>query len=310
MSIKINKIIANRSNYGNKRSTGIIDYIVIHYTANDGDTDENNGTYFHNNYVGASAHYFVDSNSVTQSVPDDYEAWHCGYDPGGRYYHPYCRNYNSIGIELCDDNAGNGIYPSKKTIDNAIWLTKKLMKKYKIPVGNVVRHYDVTHKCCPAYWSGTAEKYNLWKTEFKNRLSVSKVKLQSNAGLYKYGFKDPIGGSSKQLKTLKKGKTVTVLADDGTGWVKVKSGLKTGWIAGSHLGSAYEHSNYKTVTVKSGTRVRRLNNSQTKFETDTRLGTSHKFTVVCTITSGKYKGCKYAKLISNDKNNGRYYYIF
>lgn len=310
MSLKIKKNIANRNNYGDKRSTSIIDYIVIHYTANDGDTDENNGSYFHNNVVSASAHYFVDSDSVTQSVPDNYEAWHCGHDIGGKYYHPTCRNYNSIGIEICDDNRNGKISPSVKTIANAIELTKKLMKKYNIPASNVVRHYDVTHKSCPAYWCGTDEKNKLWRTEFKNKLSVSKVKLQSNAGLYKYSFKDPIGKCSKKLKTLKKGTVVTVLTDDGTGWVKVKVGLTTGWIAGSHLGNACEHSNYKIILVDKGTRVRRLNKAETKFETDTKLKTSHRFVLICTIESGKYKGCKYAKLVSNDKNNGKYYYIY
>ena len=66
---------ANRSNYGGKRSNADIKYIVIHYTANDGDTDEGNGNYFANNIVGASAHYFVDDDSITRSVPDDYIAW-------------------------------------------------------------------------------------------------------------------------------------------------------------------------------------------------------------------------------------------
>ena len=44
MKLKTN--LANRNNYGAKRSTSKIKYIVIHYTANDGDTDEGNGNYF------------------------------------------------------------------------------------------------------------------------------------------------------------------------------------------------------------------------------------------------------------------------
>ena len=47
---------ANRSNYGGKRSAAGIKYIVIHYTANDGDTAKGNGNYFANNIVRASAH--------------------------------------------------------------------------------------------------------------------------------------------------------------------------------------------------------------------------------------------------------------
>ena len=66
---------ANSKNYGGKRSIGNIKYIVLHYTANNGDTDTGNGNYFANNIVGASAHYFVDEDSCTQAVPDDYIAW-------------------------------------------------------------------------------------------------------------------------------------------------------------------------------------------------------------------------------------------
>ena len=36
------QLFANPKNYGNKRSLKSIKYIVIHYTANDGDTDEAN----------------------------------------------------------------------------------------------------------------------------------------------------------------------------------------------------------------------------------------------------------------------------
>ena len=42
MSYKLKKKYANKNNYGAKRSTSNIKYIVIHYTANDGDTDEAN----------------------------------------------------------------------------------------------------------------------------------------------------------------------------------------------------------------------------------------------------------------------------
>lgn len=306
---KAKKILSNRNNYGSNRSTSCINYIVIHYTANNGDTAANNGNYFKNNFIGASAHFFVDSNGVVNSVPVNYEAWHCGYDPGGRYYHPSCRNWNSIGIELCDDNPSSGIYPSTKTIANAVALTKELMKKYNVSVSHVVRHYDVTHKLCPAYWSGSDKNNKLWQTEFKNKLTSKKAKLQSNAGLYKVAYKDPVGGASKAFKTLKKGTAVTVLSDDGAGWVKVKVGNTVGWMVGSHLGSSYSHSSYKTITIKAGTRVRRLDKSEKKFETDTKVKSRHKCRVICAIEKGKYKGCKYAKLLDSD-NAGRSYYIF
>ena len=172
--------IANKANFGAKRSTDKIKYIVIHYTANDGDTDENNGKYFANNIVKVSAHYFVDDDSVTQSVPDDFVAWSVGgglQGSGGHTFHKKCTNTNSISIELCDDVKNGVVYPSAKTIENAIALTKELMKKYNIPKENIIRHYDVTGKLCPAYWCGTVEKDAKWLSEFWNKLdgTVSKT---------------------------------------------------------------------------------------------------------------------------------------
>lgn len=166
MNIKVN--LANVNNYGDARSLNSIKYIVIHYTANDGDTSMNNANYFKNNRVDASAHYFVDSDSITRSVPDDFVAWHCG---ATNYKHHECRNANSIGIEICDDVKNGIIYPSDKTIKNTIELVEWLMKKYNIPKVNVIRHYDVTGKLCPAYWCGTIDKEKKWQTEFKDKLN-------------------------------------------------------------------------------------------------------------------------------------------
>ena len=161
---------ANRSNYGGKRSNADIKYIVIHYTANDGDTDEGNGNYFANNIVGASAHYFVDDDSITRSVPDDYIAWAVGgskykYTKGGTFYGK-CTNTNSISVELCDTKK-NGVYDfTEATIKNAADLVKLLMKKYNVPVEKVIRHYDVTGKVCPKPF---VDDEKAWK-EFKERL--------------------------------------------------------------------------------------------------------------------------------------------
>lgn len=161
---------ANRSNYGGKRNIADIKYIVIHYTANDGDTDEGNGNYFANNIVGASAHYFVDDDSITRSVPDDYIAWAVGgskykYTKGGTFYGK-CTNANSISIELCDTKK-NGVYDfTEATIKNAADLVKLLMEKYTVPVERVIRHYDVTGKVCPKPF---VDDEKAWK-EFKERL--------------------------------------------------------------------------------------------------------------------------------------------
>lgn len=166
-------LFANLKNYGGKRRLSSIKYIVIHYTANDGDTDEANAKYFRNNVVKASAHYFVDDDSYTKSVPLKNIAWsvggkkysNCGKTGGGKFY-GICTNENSINIELCDTVKNGRIYPTKATINNALVLTRKLMKKCHIDKAHVIRHFDVTGKPCPAYWVDKQK----WKKEFWDKL--------------------------------------------------------------------------------------------------------------------------------------------
>lgn len=172
--------LANKSNYGNVRALSKIQWIVIHYTENDGDTDENNGKYFKNNIVKASAHYFVDDDSVTQSVPDNYVAWSVGdkrwsnyKTTGGAKYYGTVNNTNSLSIEICDDVKNGVIYPSAKTIENALTLAKEKMKQYNIPQERVIRHFDVSGKVCPAYWSGTSDKNEKWISEFWSKLGTA-----------------------------------------------------------------------------------------------------------------------------------------
>ena len=186
MAYSIKKNLANKSNYGGARNLDKIKYIVIHYTGNDGDTDENNGKYFANNKVGASAHYFIDEDSVTQSVPDNFVAWavggskyeSCATTGGGKFYKK-CTNTNSINIELCDNVKNGTIYPSAQTIANAIEFTRAKMKEYNIPKENVIRHFDVVGKLCPAYWCGSIGNDSKWLSEFWNKLDGQTVSTKT-----------------------------------------------------------------------------------------------------------------------------------
>ena len=138
------------SNYRAGR-TQPVRYIVMHYTANNGDTARNNCDYYHR--VGglqASAHYFCDEHGAMQSVRECDTAWHCG---ARAYWHPECRNANSIGIEMCSRKRADGSYYIKpETVANAATLAKGIMQRYGIDTEHVVRHYDVTGKRCPMPW--------------------------------------------------------------------------------------------------------------------------------------------------------------
>lgn len=150
-----------QSHSGNyqKGRTQPIEYIVVHYTANKGDTAQNNLDYFARAKTGTSAHYFVDENEVCQSVQDTDVAWHCG---SKNPRHPYCRNANSIGVEMCNSVGGVPKAVRARTAD----FVRQKMKEYGIDSSHVLRHYDVTGKRCPAPWVDNPEEW----MEFKKML--------------------------------------------------------------------------------------------------------------------------------------------
>lgn len=149
--MQINKLLTPY-NLTKRGDVDRIKYIVIHYVGATGGA-EANCRYYAGQYVGASAHYYVDfDGTIWQSVEDGDIAWHCG---AKSYVHPDCRNSNSIGVELCVRNSGSKAADSRDwyfedaTVQAAIRLTRELMAKYNVPADHVIRHYDVTGKICP-----------------------------------------------------------------------------------------------------------------------------------------------------------------
>jgi len=147
------------SKYNHTPKGNAIKYIVIHDTGNINDSDEGNANYFAQDGRKASAHYFVDDNSITQVVNDIDCAWHVG-DGKGMFG---ITNRNSLGIETCRKNNVVTALTEKNTLE----LVQFLMKKYKVPASNVVRHYDASRKNCPSSFS--KNDWARWK-EFKIKL--------------------------------------------------------------------------------------------------------------------------------------------
>ena len=228
MGYKTKTLIANRKNYGSKRSTSVIKYLVYHYTANDGDTDEANAKYFHNNVVKASAHKFVDDDSVTISVPDNYVAWHCGGGLQGSKGHTYykkCTNTNSIGIEMCDTKRNGKYEVTPKTRTNAIAIGKELVKKYGIKKENIIRHFDVTGKNCPAYFVKDEEAWKKFRDEIfeteKKEFKTYYIKVNTKS----LNVREGAGTNYKVVKTIKKDEK-WLIRDEKNGWGKIR----IGWI--------------------------------------------------------------------------------
>lgn len=141
------------------REKGDIKYIVIHDTDNTrkGADAQNHFRYFNGGDRQSSADFFVDDTEVLK-INDfyNYYTWHCG--DGGE--DAKIKNSNSIGIEICVNSDGD----YEKAVDNAVGLTREMMKELDIDVKNVVRHQDASGKNCPRSMS---EKD--WE-KFKKRL--------------------------------------------------------------------------------------------------------------------------------------------
>lgn len=170
--INFDKIV--HTTVANKRN---IAYIVIHYTAG---VSSKNGTalstakYFASSSSKASADFIIDDNNIIRyncDIENRY-TWHCGGSKlknsnGGSLY-KLCTNQNSIGIELCSTSETGKVEKANdkawhftaKVLENAISLVVSLMRKYDIQPSNVIRHYDVTGKCCPGIIGWNKENSN------------------------------------------------------------------------------------------------------------------------------------------------------
>lgn len=168
----------NFKGYNVSKRNDPIMYIVIHYTGAEG-TAKNNIDYFNGGNRNASADFFVSQNGeIWQYNPNlrEYYSWHCGggkqSDRGGTFYGK-CKNSNSIGIELCTHKGSDGWMFYDATVTAARVLVKYLMNEYGVKQANVIRHFDVNGKACPAVsgWGavGNSDKWN----KFKASLSES-----------------------------------------------------------------------------------------------------------------------------------------
>lgn len=235
------KNLARKENYGAKRNTEDVKYITIHYTGNDGDHDEGNAAYFHNTITKTSAHYFVDDDSVTQSVPDNYIAYSvggtkyadCDKTGGGKLYKK-AKNSNTINIEMCDTSKDGHIMASEKTINNTVELVRELMVKYNIPIENVIRHFDVTGKHCPAYfmddkaWNDFLKKLTINEEITDNVTEVkSKFPYLVKVTCLSLNVRKGPGTNYPVVKSVKRDEVYTIV-DEKDGFGKLKSGA--GWI--------------------------------------------------------------------------------
>ena len=165
--------INNNLQYSKReRNLSDIKFIVIHDTGNPkiGAGALNHKKYLDNATRQGSAHYYVDDKVIVQPIGDKKVAWSVGDTHSLKNRtRTDVNNSNSISIEMCI-NQDSDFY---KMYSNTVELTKNLMKKFNIPVENVVRHYDVSGKSCPDTLK--INNWSLWeqfKTDIQKPMSI------------------------------------------------------------------------------------------------------------------------------------------
>lgn len=206
--MEIKSKCCNSANMGGTRGMAAVDWIVIHYTSNLGDTAKNNADYFAREALKdpASAHYFVDESEVWSSVPIYRIAYHCG---SKTYKHPRCRNTNSIGVEICMLDKSACI--RMDAIRHAAELVRWLMNEYGIDREHVIRHYDVTGKYCPG---PMVDDPDLWE-RFMDMLTEESEDKEMKT--YQYVKDMPDWAQASVTKAIQKG----IVAMDANGAVAV-----------------------------------------------------------------------------------------
>ena len=169
-----------------------IKYLAIHFTAGSSSKAGSAKSVKHVfEQRKASADFCVDDRDMVQFNPDlhNYYCWAVG-DGNGKYG---VTNKNSISIEICSSlkkgtSAAvpnhSGWYFTDAALENAVKLSRYLMKKYNIPIDRVIRHYDASRKSCPGLvgWNdGTLYKEDGSKTKEKNN-SNEWIKFKKKLG--------------------------------------------------------------------------------------------------------------------------------
>ncbi|MDE6592584.1 MAG: N-acetylmuramoyl-L-alanine amidase [Oscillospiraceae bacterium] len=153
--------------------------IAVHYVGNPGSSAIANRNYFENQKNGGkyvSAHFVIGlEGEIIQCIP--LNEW------------SYCTNQAngySISIECCHPDSTGKF--NEKTEESLAELCAYLLKKFGLTTEDIIRHYDVTGKQCPLWWSPTkyqsAEVANGRFAEFKNKVKRLMESSSDNARYY------------------------------------------------------------------------------------------------------------------------------
>ena len=144
------------------RRPSTIQYIILHYTA--GSSSQPGAAVRTVKTLDTrklSSDYVVDDNTIIQFA-DDPAKWASTavqkWDSRGTEAGRLANNGNAVSIEICSTlrPGADWKHPNhdgwsftEATLNNALYLCRKLVTTYKIPKEHIIRHYDIMGKCCP-----------------------------------------------------------------------------------------------------------------------------------------------------------------
>ena len=102
---------------------------VIHSTATEGATAQNEYIYFNTNDLQASAHYFVDWQEIIRTVPENEKAWHAGPTANSKY----------LSAEMCEPKG----YDEEKFNEvwrRTVWLVADACVRYGWTTKDIFSH--------------------------------------------------------------------------------------------------------------------------------------------------------------------------
>ena len=222
--------------------------IAVHYVGNPGSTAIANRNYFENQKNGGryvSSHLIVGlSGEILQCIP--FTEW------------SYCTNQAngySISIECCHpDSTGKFTAATEKSLAE---LCAYLCEKFGLdPIKDIIRHYDVTGKQCPLYWSPTKyvtkaaadARFTAFKDRVRYIISNGETEQAGGKAVPAVPFKVRVvdsalnirigaGVSNKAVGVIRGGGVYTIVEVKRVGsslWGKLKSGI--GWV---NIGEKY-----------------------------------------------------------------------
>lgn len=224
----------NVPSWGNQKK-----YIAIHYLGVVGQSHEIGAD-------GCGAHFYIYwDGTIYQRCSLDAIPWAVGTAGYYKQKHPLARNSNTISIEMCckcDGNSSSATdskwYFTPETQEACAWLIGKLRRDLGVPHKNVLRHYDIVNKVCPAPYVKNNKYRTSWTwEEFKKRSNqyyYGKAVLPLGSGIKIRMTRDVLirscipgdvpGTKYKRFESVKNKAFKPLIRESARGWAVAKKG--------------------------------------------------------------------------------------